>query len=258
VISIETALTLSARLLGLFAVVQGYEFLRLRRIYSDRGVWRWADLEREIGAGSALLARLLGVFLRARAFWGVNVARLLIGLLAFVWPTTWMVALLLCLHVLTLWRWRGSYNGGSDYMNLLVLIGVSAGLYFPHHPRVAEVALWYIAVQLALSYAKAGWSKLKVACWRRGEALGEFLSSRDYERSVRWERVLNVGAVALAVSWALMLFEISFPLSFLHADLALVYAGAALFFHLGNAYFFGLNRFFWAWLCAYPALLHCV
>ena len=29
----------------------------------------------------------------------------------------------------------------------------------------------------------------------------------------------------------------------------------ATLFHLGNALLFGLNRFFWIWLAAYPALL---
>ena len=26
-------------------------------------------------------------------------------------------------------------------------------------------------------------------------------------------------------------------------------------FHLSNAMLFGLNRFFWIWLCAYPSLI---
>jgi hypothetical protein len=29
---------------------------------------------------------------------------------------------------------------------------------------------------------------------------------------------------------------------------------AGLVFHAGNAYVFGLNRFFFAWLAAYPAI----
>jgi len=59
----------------------------------------------------------------------------------------------------------------------------------------------------------------------------------------------------LAASWAVMLFELLFPLALLHpAALVAALAGAALF-HLANALLFGLNRFFWVWLAAYPALL---
>ena len=33
--------------------------------------------------------------------------------------------------------------------------------------------------------------------------------------------------------------------------------GVALGFHLANVYAFGLNRFLFAWLAAYPALYYC-
>jgi hypothetical protein len=50
-------------------------------------------------------------------------------------------------------------------------------------------------------------------------------------------------------------FEVLFPLALLH-PLAL-YAGLviAATFHLANAFLFGLNRFFWIWICAYPSLI---
>ena len=52
-----------------------------------------------------------------------------------------------------------------------------------------------------------------------------------------------------------MLFELLFPLALLDAGYlkaALVIAGL---FHLVNGCVFGLNRFLWIWIAAYPSLL---
>ena len=52
-----------------------------------------------------------------------------------------------------------------------------------------------------------------------------------------------------------MLFELAFPLALASlATLALALVGAACF-HLANAFLFGLNRFFWTWIAAYPSLI---
>ncbi len=59
-------------------------------------------------------------------------------------------------------------------------------------------------------------------------------------------------------SWAILVFELAFPLAFASpiACTVLLCMGAA--FHVANAITFGLNRFLWAWIAAYPALLYWV
>ena len=52
-----------------------------------------------------------------------------------------------------------------------------------------------------------------------------------------------------------MLFELLFPLSLLTASSLYVALVIAASFHLANACLFGLNRFFWIWIAAYPSLL---
>jgi hypothetical protein len=59
----------------------------------------------------------------------------------------------------------------------------------------------------------------------------------------------------LAMGWGVMGFELAFPVAFLWRPAlvaGLVIAGT---FHAANACLFGLNRFFWIWLCAYPSIL---
>ena len=52
-----------------------------------------------------------------------------------------------------------------------------------------------------------------------------------------------------------MIFELIFPLSFLNSAALILALFIAALFHLANACVFGLNRFFWTWLAAYPSIL---
>jgi hypothetical protein len=38
--------------------------------------------------------------------------------------------------------------------------------------------------------------------------------------------------------------------------MAAAYLGVAAVFHFGNFLVFGLNRFFWSWISAYPAAIY--
>ena len=52
------------------------------------------------------------------------------------------------------------------------------------------------------------------------------------------------------------MWEGSFPLALLDARLAAVFCSVAAVFHFLVFYFFGLNRFFWAWVATFPAILY--
>ena len=57
------------------------------------------------------------------------------------------------------------------------------------------------------------------------------------------------------MSWAVILFELLLPISLFDQRLLIAALAIAALFHLANACLFGLNRFFWIWLAAYPSLL---
>lgn len=161
----------------------------------------------------------------------------------------------LVIHALfILERFQGPYNGGSDRMGLLVL----CCLCFVHFmPSVVwqEYIFGYLAVQLVLSYFVAGWVKIVNPQWRRGRALQDVFDFSAYpvSEAVRgwaaWSRLLCV------MSWAVMVFELLFPLTLLSQVTLIAGLVIAGIFHLANAFLFGLNRFFWVWLSAYPSIL---
>ncbi|MGB0902355.1 HTTM domain-containing protein [Halocynthiibacter sp.] len=139
-------------------------------------------------------------------------------------------------------------------MGLLILTCLTLAQISPH-PFFAELALAYLAIQLILSYFVSGQIKILNPDWRSGQALADVFAFSAYPVSENLRALAKHPKVMFGASWAVMIFELIFPLSFLHsAALTLAFFIAALF-HLTNACVFGLNRFFWTWLAAYPSIL---
>ncbi|WP_122073095.1 HTTM domain-containing protein [Pseudophaeobacter sp. EL27] len=166
------------------------------------------------------------------------------------WPVwgLWVISLAM------LRRYQGPYNGGSDKMTMLILSCLSLAHLAPT-PFWQEMALSYLAVQLVLSYFVSGWVKVVNPEWRCGEALCDVFRFSAYPVSEALRSLAERPRFLFVMGWAVILFELVFPLALLDPvalKLALLCAAG---FHFSNACFFGLNRFFWIWLCAYPALI---
>ncbi len=161
------------------------------------------------------------------------------------------------LWALSLWqlrRYQGPYNGGSDKMALLGLTCLAAAHLAPS-PFWAELALAYLAAQLTLSYLVSGWVKLCNPDWRSGQALSDVFAFSAYPVSENLRALASRRAILKTGSWAVIALEVLFPLSLALSATLYVALGFAATFHLANALLFGLNRFFWIWLSAYPALI---
>jgi len=175
-------------------------------------------------------------------------------LMLFGVQSGWAVAGLALLGLPILVRFQGPYNGGSDRMGLLILFCLCLTHFAPGQTG-REAAFGYLAVQLVLSYLISGWVKIVNPDWRSGRALRDVFRFSAYPVSENLRALAGCPRVVLAMSWAVMLFEIAFPASLLNpATLGIGLTVAALF-HLANAVLFGLNRFFWTWLAAYPSIL---
>lgn len=212
------------RLISLAVLLQSIEFFWIRP-------WRWEIQRREV---PQLLQRVLSHYRY------LLILRLSSAAAALLFPhpllmgsmliTTWFLAL----------RWRGTFNGGSDTMTFHILAAWFIASVFPSLERAC---IFYIAIQLLLSYFVAGVSKLTNSDWRSGQSLQIFLQKAGWPMS---------SVTCAVLGWGLMGFEILFPLALI---LPMPFMALAIFFHLANTYVFGLNRFFFAWLAAYPALL---
>jgi hypothetical protein len=164
---------------------------------------------------------------------------------------------LIVLVAISLWmlhRFDGPYNGGSDKMSLLILWCLTLAQLMPSL-FWREVIFAYLAFQLTLSYFISGKVKLVNPEWRSGRALRDVFAFSAYPVAENLRALADRPGLLWAASWAVILFEIFFPLALLHpwALIGALAVGAS--FHLSNALFFGLNRFFWIWIAAYPSLI---
>ncbi len=209
----------------------------------------------EILLGFALLQQSLE-FLRSHGLekkLALLRAPLAILLMLGIYPV-WVESVLLASSILLIKRFHGPYNGGSDTMSILVLLCLWLANLAPS-PMWQEIALGYLALQLTLSYFQSGLVKIENAEWRSGKALREVFALTAYPVSESLRSLANRPQLLLNVSRAVILGELLFPLTLFHSitlTIALVFAGV---FHLANAVLFGLNRFVWSWLAAYPSVI---
>ncbi len=163
-------------------------------------------------------------------------------------------SLLLLIGVAALYRFHGPYNGGSDRMSMLLLTCLLLSHLAPSR-QWQEIAVGYLAVQLVMSYAISGWVKVRNPDWRNGRALQNIFAVSAYPVSESLRSLAKQPALMLGLSWTMLLFEILFPLALLNATGLHAALAIAALFHLVNGCVFGLNRFLWIWIAAYPCLL---
>lgn len=245
-------------LFGLSLLLQTLEYLRMGRAMDADGLWPW-HLQRKDVPSRLVLALLDRLFTRP-AWHAQLLLRVLAVLIMVVQGSSLALVLFLFIsHVLVLVRWRGAFNGGSDFMTLIVLTGllIAQGMAFAGDPELGwRAGLWYVSLQTVTSYFMSGWVKLLQPQWRSGEALVVFLNGAIYG-PLPHGHLLSQTLLARGVAWTFILWECCFPLAFVGPQLALFFCLTAAIFHFLVFWFFGLNRFFWAWLATFPAILGC-
>lgn len=183
------------------------------------------------------------------------IPRILLSLLLIIGLyTSWVLYLLLLLALVILHKFQGPYNGGADRMGLLILSCLCLIKAIPIL-RWQEIVFAYLAFQLILSYFISGWVKLVNSDWRKGRALSEVFEYSAYPVSEQLRKLVQYPRLLFYASWAVILFELLFPLAVFSLTTLIVALTIAFIFHFTNACLFGLNRFVWIWVASYPSLL---
>ncbi len=234
--SLQTTFFLTTHLLSFTLFLQAVEMLAISQDSSFLRVWNfqkpWLNL------------KLL------------SVAQIILAATCFFVPSGYIFLALFFTHLGMCVRFRGSFNGGSDMMTFVVLSGVLLGLFLPNVNSL-KLGLSYIAIHTLYSYFKAGLVKSIRPEWRDGKAVPEFLQNSLLSDARRFgiylsqtkhlSRMIGIFAVS---------FELSFPLILFFPKLVWIYFICALVFHFLIYLAFGLNRFFWIWLSAWPAAIY--
>ncbi len=254
--TLDLATVWTERAIALAVFLQTVELLQSRTAFADAGVWSFSLLRREHDALPAPLRWLFAWVLPYRTFVGLLGLELVFAVLLGL-GVSGAATFLLFAQVAVCVRFRGTFNGGSDYLTVLILMALSVAWLCgaKENPLAGKAALAYIAVQVTLSYFIAGVAKVKEAAWRSGAALRAFVTSEGYGAPDFVRRLLDGQRRCLLLSWAVLGFECGFPLAWLSPHWCLPLLAIGFVFHLGNSLVFGLNRFLFAWSAAYPALL---
>jgi len=247
-VTVADAVTWLARLAALATAVAALEMIVVHRAFGDDGVFRWATLRRDLAGAPRPLRAVADLLFGTRGTWAIALLQLACAL-ALPWLEHPAIAWLAvgCALAISI-RFRGSYNGGSDAMLLVVLIALAIA-----RSGLPLAGLAYAATQLVLSYFIAGVAKLGEPRWRDGTALPMLVTLPPYGVPARLAAL--VARLPRAVTWGMLAFECGFPVALVDRTACLVLLGAGALFHLANAIIFGLDRFLWTWLAAYPALL---
>jgi hypothetical protein len=244
-------------LCGISLLIQVAEYLRIAQSSDPQGIWSWPVQRVDIPPQTVWVGRFLDVVFQPRPYRVQLWVRGLAAVVLIVQGASLGLALVLFVGTLLLLvRWRGAFNGGSDFMSLVTITGI----------LIAQVvALWadkglgwavglsYIAIHTLSSYFVSGWIKLLQPEWRSGRALTVFLNGGIYGPLAPGS-VFRRPKVAMYCSWAFILWEAVFPLGLFNQNGALLFMAIAVVFHFLVFWFFGLNRFFWAWLTNLTAI----
>jgi hypothetical protein len=118
-------------------------------------------------------------------------------------------------------------------------------------------ALWFIALQCAICYAANGIHKLRSSVWRSGAAIRSVMATATFGGR-RYAVVLaRLPVLGCFVCWAVIAWEVLFPLSLLTPAAGVVFVSIGIAFHVATAVAMRLNNFLWAFPAAYPAVMYC-
>lgn len=257
-LTLPQALRLTECLFAWSLAIQTVEYLRMRAATGEQGVWAWSLQRRDIPI--AWVRRILDRLFMPQVHQAHLVLRLLAALVLGVQGgSLGLVGFLFLGNVLILIRWRGAFNGGSDFLTLVVLTGLLIAYAvdaWGDGELGVKAGLWYVGLQSLTSYFMSGAVKALQPEWRSGRAMTIFLNGAIYG-PLPAGHPLRHPTLALLGSWTFILWECAFPLALLNATVAVAFCAVATLFHVLVFWFFGLNRFLWAWMASFPAVVWC-
>jgi len=255
-------LRLTEVFLGFSLLVQTSEFLNLRQALGPDGTFAYRIQRQDLSHIGPHGRWLFDLMANETVYFLHLLARLAAAISLIIFGSSLGVMVFLFVGtILILIRWRGAFNGGSDFMTIVVLTGLLVSALYSSFGDAstgastgARTGLFYIAIHSATSYFISGWVKLLSADWRSGRALVWFLDDSVFGPLPQTSR-LRLPAIALTGSWAFILWEASIPLALLNVWLMAVFCLIGLIFHFLVYWYLGLNRFLAAWIASYPALI---
>ncbi len=237
-------------------LLQSIEILQITGRKEFKEIWSFNNLKLDLECGLPLPNSLIRFIFSESAFKVIVVFQLITACLGLYYLEPFIFLALFITNLIICIRFRGTFNGGSDMMTFVLLTGVLIAILSPEE-KFQRLGLIYISIHAIYSYFKAGIIKLKGPDWRNGLALPAFLS-RSLNLDVRnlGEWLKRKPSLSRLLCWGVLVFELAAILVIFMPSITHYYFLIAAVFHFFIYLAFGLNRFFWIWLTAWPAILY--
>lgn len=249
----------TTRLLSLAIFIQSIEVFYLSRQTTFQKIFGYRNIKSDLQKGLPLPRHLIQILFADQTLSALALIQIALAFVSWWSPNGWPFLIIFLIHFIICIRFRGTFNGGSDMMTFVVLTGVLLSFFFHSktEPAVSlDLGFIYITIHLLFSYFKAGFVKIKQPDWQQGKALAVFLQRSllsDIRQLGIWLSTKPI--LGLILSWIVLVFELSVVALLFFPQLVLPYFILAFLFHFLVYISFGLNRFFWIWMSAWPAAL---
>jgi hypothetical protein len=243
-------------------VISSLEMLAVRQHYGSGGLFSWEFHKSRLSAsGRRRLSGVGGVLFEHRGILLLLVVRILAACtIPFV--LTNRVHLLAAAAVVAVSSMLLTVRGtdgrnGADEMHTIIFPALSLSL-LSDNALALKAGLWFLALQLNLSYLTSGIYKARERGWWDGSYLRMAFRTEAYGNEGLWKLLGERPRVGRVASVMVIVLECGFFLSLivpLAYSWPILVAGAL--FHICNAVISGLNTFVWSYLALYPAVVFC-
>lgn len=247
----------SIALLMLSIAIAAVEILLNREIYSQGDWLGWETSRLAFSRPVKPVERLLSVELLSGP--NIQILRLVLAIscivgLAIGLKTSSLLGALILVQLLHNYR-TPTGRDGSDQMTMVVLVGLFL-CSIDLDGRFATLAVWFVGLQLALSYASSGLAKLSSRIWLTTNALSEVFNTVTYGRRTVSLLLRRFPAVSFAGAYLVIAWQALFPISLILPEpVFYLFLLIGFGFHLAIAVVMGLNTFLFSFLAAYPFIV---
>ena len=256
--NINTFISMTSHFLAIALFIQALEIYLLSKKKSFLEIWSYENLKFDLEPGLPLPNSVIEFLFADKMVKRIAFLQLLLSLAAFIHPAAALFVLLFLCHLLICIRFRGTFNGGSDMMTFVLLTGMLI-IFLAPSEKAQNLGFIYIAINTVYSYFKAGLAKVVNKEWRNGQALHSFLKRSLFLDTKNFANWLSTKKwVGFVFCWSVIFFELGIPTIFIFPSLIFFYFLCACLFHTIIFVSFGLNRFFWVWLAAWPSIFYAI
>lgn len=246
----------------IFLIIDSLELISIIKKNKFDFIWSDKIIKHKLQNYHTIIQIILKPFLINNIFKFIPFFIILLVTLLLKFDNPMLYFLLLFIRFIISIKFGGSFNGGSDSMIIVIIIGLFISSLETQflNLKSTNAGLFYIGLQSIISYFRAGIVKLKNPEWRNGIILPKFYNHSIYLKN-KYDKLFfdylstNKYQISTLLCNFVIFWEVLFPISLFNINILLIFLIIGIIFHTLNFYILGLNRFLIAWVATYPSLL---